>query len=426
MWTDLEKLYVPSCSDCQCNKSCTTKPPGPLHPLPVPDKCGDSMALDFVGPLPEDDSYNCILTMTNHLGSDYCLIPTRTDTTAKDVALLVFDNWYCENRLPSDFVFDQDKLFISHFWKALTKLTGVQLKMSSTYHSQTNGSSEHTNKTINQAICFQVNQNQKGWLWALPCICFCMMNTINSSTGYSGFQPHLGWSPCVIPPIIPTSLPDNLHSVGSTAENIINQLTNDIADAKDNQIQAKAIQAAYANRSCGQEVMYQPGDKVMLSTFHRRRDFKWKGNDHVAKFFPRWDGPYTITNAHPETSSYILDNNSPYPYYTSKLKLYHQNNPILFPNHELPKSGPVLTPDGMQEHEVEQILDMQPHGCGHWYLVWCSPEDDEWLPGRMLKDCEALDRWIAMGQPLDSSFPEVLTHLVSLVVWFSSRSHLDH
>ena len=89
----------------------------------------------------------------------------------------------------------------------------------------------------------------------------------------------------------------------------------------------------------------------------------------MAKFFPRWDGPYTITNAHPETSSYTLDNNSPYPYYASKLKLYHQNNPILFPNHELPKPGPVLTPDGMQEHEVEQILDMQPHGHGHWYLV---------------------------------------------------------
>ena len=117
----------------------------------------------------------------------------------------------------------------------------------------------------------------------------------------------------------------------------------------------------------------------------------------MAKFFPRWDGPYTITNAHPETSSYTLDNNSPYPYYASKLKLYHQNNPILFPNHELPKPGPVLTPDGMQEHEVEQILDMQPHGHGHWYLVRCSPEDDEWLPGRMLKDCEALNQWIESG-----------------------------
>ena len=270
MRMDLEKLYAPSCSDCQHNKSCTTKPPGPLHPLPIPDERGDSVALDFVGPLPEDDGYNCILTMTDHLGSDYHLIPTRTDATAEDVTVLVFDNWYCENGLPSDFVSDQDKLFISHFWKALTKLTGVQLKMSSAYHPQTNGSSEHTNKTINQAICFHVNQNQKGWVRALPRIRFCMMNTINFSTGYSGFQLRLGQSPHVIPPIVPTSLPDNLCSAGSTAESIINQLTNDIADAKDNLIQAKAIQATYAKRLHGQEVVYQPGDKVMLSTFHRR------------------------------------------------------------------------------------------------------------------------------------------------------------
>ena len=126
MQTDLEKSYVPSCSDCQQNKSQMTKAPGPLHPLPIPDDCGDSVALDFIGPLPEDDSYNCILTMTDRLGLHYCLIPTRTDASTEDISLLVFDNWYCENGLPNDFV---DKLFISCFWKAFAKLTGVPLQM---------------------------------------------------------------------------------------------------------------------------------------------------------------------------------------------------------------------------------------------------------------------------------------------------------
>ena len=147
-----------------------TKAPGHLHPLPILDDHGDSVALDFIGLLPKDDGYNCILTMTNCLGSNHCLTPTRTDTSSEQIALLVFDNWYCENGLPSDFVSNRDKLFISHFWNALAKLTGVSLKMSSAYHPETNGSSKHTNKIVNQSIHFHVDWNKKGWVRVLPCI----------------------------------------------------------------------------------------------------------------------------------------------------------------------------------------------------------------------------------------------------------------
>jgi len=37
MCCDLEDYYIPSCPECQHNKGCTTKPVGPLHPLPIPD-----------------------------------------------------------------------------------------------------------------------------------------------------------------------------------------------------------------------------------------------------------------------------------------------------------------------------------------------------------------------------------------------------
>ena len=59
MCTDLEKSYIPLCDACQQNKSQTTKPPGPLHPLLILDECGDSVTLpDFIGPLPADKDYN--------------------------------------------------------------------------------------------------------------------------------------------------------------------------------------------------------------------------------------------------------------------------------------------------------------------------------------------------------------------------------
>ena len=65
MRKDLKDAYVPSCVECQHNKSQTSKPRGPLHPLPVLDERGSSVTMDFVGPLPKDEGFNCILTMTD-------------------------------------------------------------------------------------------------------------------------------------------------------------------------------------------------------------------------------------------------------------------------------------------------------------------------------------------------------------------------
>jgi len=150
MQCDLEQGYIASCPDCQRNKSSTTKPYGPLHPLPIPDQRGDSMAIDFIGPLPEDNRMNSIITFTNHLGSDIQLIPSQTNISTEELAYLFFNKWYCENGLPSEIISDRDKLFISRFWKSLHKLTGIKLKLSTAYHPETDGTSERTNKTVNQ------------------------------------------------------------------------------------------------------------------------------------------------------------------------------------------------------------------------------------------------------------------------------------
>jgi hypothetical protein len=150
------------------------------------------VCLDFVGPLPEDEGYNCILTLTDRLGSDIHLIPTRTNISATQLASIFFNEWYCENGLPLELISDHDKLFVSKFWKALHTLTGVHLKMSMAYHLQTDGVSEHTNKTLNQCMRYHVERNQKGWVRALPIIRFHIMNSVNASMGFSGFQICMG------------------------------------------------------------------------------------------------------------------------------------------------------------------------------------------------------------------------------------------
>ena len=122
------------------------------------------MAIDFISPLPEDKGFNCIITMTDHSGADIEVLPTRMDVSAEDFAQLFFDNWYCENGLPRELISDRDKLFVSHFWKRLAKISGVKLGMSTAFHPETDGASERTNKTVNQCLCYHVARNQKGWV----------------------------------------------------------------------------------------------------------------------------------------------------------------------------------------------------------------------------------------------------------------------
>ena len=149
--------------------------------------------------------------------------------------------------------------------------------------------------------------------------------------GYSGFQLHLGQSPCIIPPIVPLNLSPKLCSAGAAAEKVIAQLQDDVTDTRDNLLLAKVTQAHHARTSHGMEIMYNVGDRVMLSTFHQQCKYKLKGDKRAAKFFPQWDGLYTIIRANTEPSSYTLDNDNGYPYYASKLKPYYTNDAELFP-----------------------------------------------------------------------------------------------
>ena len=115
--------------------------------------------MDLIDPLPLDQGHDCILTITDHLGSDVCIILTSSKLTTKDLASLFLDNWYCENGLPSDIISDHNKLSMSLFWKHLTILSGIKFKASTSFHPQFNGTNKYTNKTINLCLRFHVERN---------------------------------------------------------------------------------------------------------------------------------------------------------------------------------------------------------------------------------------------------------------------------
>ena len=165
---------------------------------------------------------------------------------AEQLARLFFKEWYCKNSLPLDIVSDHDKLFVSHFWKALHKLTGIKLKMSSAYHPQSDGASERTNKTVIQCIQFAVEQDQQGWVQVLPKVRFDIMNTVNASTGFTLFQLQFSKSAHILPPIVP---PIDGEIEEATVQEILADMRPTQFKVQDNLLEVRISQAFQANKS---------------------------------------------------------------------------------------------------------------------------------------------------------------------------------
>ena len=90
---------------------------------------------------------------------------------------------------------------------------------------------------------------------------FAIMNTVNASMGFSNFQPHISCSPHIILPIIPSTLPANLHSTCSQVEEMICHINTGFNKVQDN---LTTFQAHYTNTSCGVEIVYKVSNHMML------------------------------------------------------------------------------------------------------------------------------------------------------------------
>jgi hypothetical protein len=135
-----------------------------------------------------------------------------------------------------------------------------------------------------------------------------------------------------------------------------------VADTRDNLILAKITQSVHANTARSKAIPYKIGNKVMLSTLNRQRDYKTTGKQCVTKFMPCFDGPYLVTNSFPETSTVTLDiPHAPniFPtFHTSHVKPFIPNDNLKFPSRTLERPGPInIQPDSCPEYRMDKIID---------------------------------------------------------------------
>ena len=87
---------------------------------------------------------------------------------------------------------DRGPQFASEFWTEFFGLLKTDIRLTSSYHPQSNGGVEKFNKTLLEALRSCVNARYSDWDEYLPHIEFAFNSAPNASTGVSPFKLTLG------------------------------------------------------------------------------------------------------------------------------------------------------------------------------------------------------------------------------------------
>jgi hypothetical protein len=102
--------YIDGCSICQENKQKRGKQTGQLHPHPIPPYPWHTIAVDLIGPLPESQGYDAILTIVDKRTKHPIFIPTTTTLSSEGWARALWDSVFRRFGLPHFIISDRGSI----------------------------------------------------------------------------------------------------------------------------------------------------------------------------------------------------------------------------------------------------------------------------------------------------------------------------
>ena len=276
--------YVRGCEACARAKPSSLPPAGLLQPLPIPGRPWEVITLDFIGPLPETKrGHSALLNVGDKFSKMGHFVATTKHVTAEQTARLLLRHVVKHHGLPSAIVSDRDARFTSLLWKELWQGVGTELRMSSSYHPQTDGQTERLNRTMEAGLRLYCNGARNDWDEQLHLVEAYYNSAVHESTGKTPFEMNgTVWTDATT---LALQSPTMAHVRNQRAEDIMSELKLVWAEARRSMMRAQDKQKLHADERRRDE-RYEVGDLVMLSLKHIGRK---KG-----KLSDRWVGPFEV------------------------------------------------------------------------------------------------------------------------------------
>ncbi|GBG62444.1 hypothetical protein CBR_g30764 [Chara braunii] len=361
-----------------------------------------SISMDFIGPLrpPTPRGHDAILVVVDRFTKRARFVPCRYVISAREVADIVFDRVVRDHGLPLSIIFDRDPRFTSRFWRRLHKVYGTQLRFSSSYHPQTDGQTEITNRTLGDILRKIVRDDQQ-WDLHFAHAEIAYNHAVSPATGMSPYYCDLGYHPRVLADFL---RPSQMHPDTNcpALDDWVAHMTSIMKTTQEHICASQTRMAARTNRS-RMDHPFKVGDDVLIDAHHLQLEA-----DTLRKFRRRFFDPCRILQAvGSDTGSSPVSFRVKLPDYLRQARVHDVYHVSLLRPYRKPSERfagrpyerpPPIMVDGHEEFLVSDIIgrrvtdDNPPHV--EYLVCWKGYPDEEatWEPLEHLQHARMLVR----------------------------------
>lgn len=151
--------------------------------------------MDFIIGLPKTQGKDSIFVVVDRFTKFAHFYAISITCIAVQLAELFFREIFILHGLPKRIVSDRESKFMSLFWQELFRLSGTHLTPGTSYHPQTDGQTEVTNKWIEGYLWHYKIGQQQTWIKWLHLGEYCYNSTYHMTIRMSPFKALYGYDP---------------------------------------------------------------------------------------------------------------------------------------------------------------------------------------------------------------------------------------